>query len=407
MRFDRAYTTACWSVPAHASLCTGLLLTRHGAHDEHMSLDRGLPTPAEVLARRGYETAAFTPNPYVSSGTGLTRGFTLVEESWRGNILRQFLAAGQLWGRLGLRERDKGGAEVVVCVRRWLEGRGRSRPYFLFVNLLEAHAPYHEVPANFRTAFVPQGTPASRIEDIGRTSDDAQWLGRKIRAEDLSLLVDLLDGATACADHYLGQILDAIGEETITIVLSDHGEALAEHGLHGHMAGLYEPLIRVPLVMAGPGLPRGRTFPDPVSILDVMPTVLGLVGIGRIPSDGLDLRLAVGGLDFPQGRVVTAWQFRADRPTQLWGLHRSAAELAEIRARKGAAVGRSLKRIVTQDGKDSGFDLVADPGEQRPFLGPLTGLSVEVPESRSAPLDPAEALDPAQRKALRSLGYVH
>ena len=80
-----------------------------------------------------------------------------------------------------------------------------------------------------------------------------------------------------------------LGEDAIVVVLSDHGDLVAEHGLYGHMAGLYEPLIRIPLVVAGPGIAAGRVTDTAASIVDVMPTLLGLSGLAAPATSGIDL----------------------------------------------------------------------------------------------------------------------
>ena len=97
---------------------------------------------------------------------------------------------------------------------------------------------------------------------------------------------DLLDGAIAAADAMLGEVLEMVGEEPILVVVSDHGELFGEHTLFGHSNTLYEPLIRIPMVIAGGALPRGLVVQEVVSLVDIMPTLLAMAAIRAPAVDG-------------------------------------------------------------------------------------------------------------------------
>lgn len=407
VRFDRAYTSSCWSIPTHASLFTGLLSSQHGADMESFRLGRAHPTLATLFSARGYETAGFSANPYIAQGTGFSQGFSHFEEAWRPATLGRLLVAKQLWRRLARPEVDKGGAAVVAGVERWLETRDKERPYFLFVNFMEAHAPYQDAPRRFQRAWLDPALGARAIEQLGALTHEAQWTGARIEASALPASLDLLDGATAAADFYLGEVVKALGEDVIVVALSDHGELVGEHSLFGHMTGLYEPLVRVPLVLAGPGLPRGEAVPSLVSVMDLYPTLIHLAGFAAPASGGVDLAGLISGSDGPPApRLVHAEHFRTLTATQDWYLHRSAEELRSIRARRAATVGEGVKRVVAEDGTDFGYDLASDAGEERPFAGAATGLPAAVPGYAGAPVAAPE-LDAAQIEALKALGYNH
>jgi arylsulfatase A-like enzyme len=172
------------------------------------------------------------------------------------------------------------------------------------------------------------------------------------------------------------------------------------------MTGLYEPLIRIPMVMAGPGIPSGKVVRGLASIVDIMPTILTMAGVERPATDGIDLGPVIAGEISLQDRLVTAEHYRTERATQLWAQYRSPEEMRSIQARRAAVVGAGRKRVVAQDGTDLGYDLLADPMEQRPFAGIDTGHQASVPAPPEIDAGPIE-LDPAQIEALRSLGYVH
>ena len=404
-RFERAYSTASWTMPAHASLFTGLLPEQHGAHREHMALRHDIPTLADLLAVNGYETAAFSASPHVSAGTGLTRGFQRVEEFWRPFVLREILASYQVSLRLWPRDRDKGGAELVARAIGWLEERDSFRPYFLFVNLFEAHAPYNAVPVCSRRAFVPPEVSRYRLDIVGTLGALAQSDGVPFPRESDQLLTDLLDGAISAADSYLSQLIDAAGEDVVIIVLSDHGDLIGEHNLHGHGLELWEPLIRIPMVMAGPGIPNGTVVEEPVSIVDVMPMVLGMADLPANSLPGTDLRDVIVG-DPAKGRVLYAQQFRTPAPIALgWERHHSRATIARLQARKTAAVVGTWKRVIAEDGTDLNFDLVADPAELHPIPTAGVGLPLQLPRPGTR-RQSGHDLDPGTLAALRALGYI-
>ena len=404
-RFDRAWSTSCWSLPAHASLFTGQLPTDHGAHYEHLSLDGDRLLLAEILAGHGYQTAGFSANPLVAEGVGLARGFGVWEEPWREYTLREALTGWRIWHRFAAPDRDKGGADVVDGVRRWQAIRDPDRPALLFVNLMEAHAPYQEVPVEWRRAFTDPALTLPGLEAIGERSHMAQVLGTAVPEEDLATTLDLQDGAIAAADAYLGQIVEIVGQDTIWVVVSDHGELLGEHGLWGHNLGLWEPLVSVPMVVAGPGVPGGVVVDDPVSLVDVLPTVAAMAGADLPqPVAGVDLGPVVRGERSLAGRTLLAEHLRTDFLTSGWQLLDPTGDHTAIRARRAAARRGDLKRMVAEDGTDEGYDLSADPDEEAPQPGHLVSLAVRLPTPGDT--TPVPALDQATTDALQALGYL-
>ena len=294
VRFERAYATGHWSLPSHASLFTGLLVSRHGAHSEHLALDAHHPTLAEVLARHGYETANFTGNAWIGPGIGMTRGFQRNHESWRSYHVDIMLLGSRVYRALLAPDWDKGGSETVAAIRRWLSEREAPRPYFLFVNLYEPHGPYQHVPRVFRRRFTDPDLSLHALEAIGNRVMTATQNGNLLSDDDAETGLDLLDGAIAASDAMLGEILEMVGHDPVVVVLSDHGELFGEHTLFGHSNALYEPLIRIPMVIAGGALPSGLVAEEVVSLVDIMPTLLALAGIESPAVDGIDLRPLLG-----------------------------------------------------------------------------------------------------------------
>lgn len=354
--FTRARSVSCWSLPAHASMLTGRWPAAHGADFDHPRLDGDLPVLGALLAGAGWETAAFSGNPLVAPGVGLGRGFQTFEEHWRTYTLRDALFASRLGSRLTAADRDKQGLEVVDAIRAWRASRIDDRPFFVFVNLFEAHVPYQEVPRAFRRRYA---TGADRaLEALGERAHMAQVLGTDVDETDRAGILDLQDGSIAAADARLGDVIAALGPDVRLVVLSDHGEAYGERGPWGHNLGLEEELLRVPLVVAGPGVPVGVSDAA-VSVVDVFPTVLGWAGLAS-PSDGADLFAPVA------GRVLRAEHGPPDPFTSGWQWMRPFADHREIRAARWVVIDGDRKRSVVDGVRDEAFDLGRDPGERHP-----------------------------------------
>ena len=406
IRFERAYSTSCWSLPSHASLLTGLLPREHGAHHENHRLAAQSPTLPELLAAHGYETVGFSANPWISDGTGLSRGFERFEGIWSDYVIRELLLFWRIWWRLTAPHLDKGGAVALERIRHWHRSRNPERPFFLFVNLLEAHAPYNHVPEASLRAFLPEGVPLADANEVGEEWFAGIMDGVMDPGLDRDLALRLLDAAIHAVDAYLGEILGVVGDEVVVVVISDHGELVGEHGLFGHNQSLYEPVIRIPMVMAGPGIPAGRTVASLASIVDVMPTLLAIGGVPMASHGGIDLLELLR--EGERHRTIQAEQMRPGSMAVSPLPHGDAARVAHHTARKVAVVHGWHKRVVDELGADHTFDLLADPLELEP-LADSAGMVRPEPPRRIADDASAAAgpeLSAAERGRLEALGYL-
>jgi hypothetical protein len=287
VRFDTAYTpcpsTRC-AVPAlhtgrYASTLSGL-----GR--------RAVPTLARVLRDAGWATAAITCCDRFAVARDEVVGFQTIDAS--ADAIRR-TRAGQ------------SNADVVVDrTIAWLGGRDPARPYFAWLHLYEPHFPY----------AAPGGT------DFG---DDA---------------IDRYDAEIRFADAQLARLFAALDPTTIVVVTADHGEELGEHGLRFHAKSLYNAVVRVPLVMRVPGV-AARSVSTPVSLVDVMPTLLDLAGVeGPAGMNGRTLVPALQGraaparpllLELAHDRQITRdmagvvsppWKVIWDRQADAWSLYK-------------------------------------------------------------------------------------
>lgn len=240
VRFDHAFATAPITLPSHASLLTGRYPPGHGSRHNGMRIADNTLTLAAVLQHAGFTTGGFVAAFPLDRRFGLDKGFA----TYGDHLPRD--AQGRL-------QNERPGREVVSDAIGWLDAHRRAR-LFLWVHLFEPHAPY--------------GDPRS-----GRSASDRY------------------DDEVAEADVQVGRLVDALGPDaaaSLIVVASDHGEAFGEHGEVAHSLFVYDTTLRVPLVMTGPGLLQ-RVVSGQASLVDVVPTVLPLLGVPAMDVDGLDL----------------------------------------------------------------------------------------------------------------------
>ena len=290
VRFERAFSTAPWTLPAHASMFTGRLPHETRAN-WLVPLDGTYPTLAEVLRQRGYVTAGFVANmTYCGEHSGLSRGFShyeaavvsptefvlssaLVRMVVNAHWFRRLIHSHQIFGR-------KDAAEVNSAFLRWLPRQG-PRPFFVFLNYFDAHEPYLPPPP-----FAVPSAARGWWEDVSHTKDRSDYLDLwKMSPQQTQALREAYEGAIAYLDQQLGSLFDELHhrgvlDNTLVIVTSDHGEQFGEHRLYGHGNSLYSQALHVPLVLFLPRrVPAGLSIPEPVSLRDLPATVLDLIGV--------------------------------------------------------------------------------------------------------------------------------
>ena len=356
VRFDQASSAVPLTLPSHATILSGLLPPHHGLRNNGGGrLPEGDATLATRLSAAGYRTAAFVGAFVLDHRFGLNRGF----ETYDDEVPRDPDAPGAL-------EAERPGSVVVDRALAWLS-QSDSRPFFAWVHHYDAHAP-NDPPEPFR----------SRHRDA------------------------LYDGEIASVDFQVGRLLEGIAREgkaasTIVAVAADHGEALGEHGELTHGFLLYEPTLHVPLILRGPRLSAGRVVRTPVSLVDLAPTLEGLLALppGSGKLDGRDLS---GSLLSGKEPAAADLYAESEYP-RVFGW----SGLSALRR-------RGLKFIEAP--KPELYDLAADRKEEKNLLAPgsvRSDLSARIAEFRSGERAP-EATPAAGRSEeaakLASLGYL-
>ena len=270
LRFERAFSTASWTFPATASILTGLPPESHGVvSNEACTLHQGCATIAEVVQARGFTTAAFCANPLISPERYFDQGF------------ETFVVAP------GGGSRPSG--EIVPQALEWLEGNARHR-FFLYLHLADPHTPHRPEPeeaARLGLPAPPAGWPEGGLNAL--THDPGLPFGG-VEPELRQYACELYDACVASGDLWFGAVvekLEGLGvlDRTVIAFTADHGEELLDRGEIGHGHGVHRELVRVPLVLAGPGIPAGKVVQETVSNRHLA-TTLAILGSGELDASG-------------------------------------------------------------------------------------------------------------------------
>ncbi len=306
--FERAYAASHWTLPSHGTLFTGLLPSEHSAGPPTMRLRDDVPTLAEVFHDQGYRTALATCNAFLSSVFGMTRGFDAVWDPPRSFTSLSVMLAdeylvppqgpdaprGQLQGmadaalRLAAATpRSDNGAKAAMEFGSTFLTSGDGAP-FLVLNLMEAHSPYHG-----RGAYRGLG-PRVRYRRVLGSWEDLVFAvmgGRTTATADETRAIRGIYWENAVyLDSRLGAFLRSLDEDfwnrAYLILASDHGQMLGEKGELDHISGLWEPLLRVPLIIRPPGGARPQRIERPLPVAAVF-SLLSAIACGTpdpIPS---------------------------------------------------------------------------------------------------------------------------
>ncbi|MDF1800450.1 MAG: sulfatase [Planctomycetota bacterium] len=364
-RFTNAVSTTSWTVPGHMAMLGGQPDRMHGVLLPNSKLHPARRLLAQPFQEAGWSTAGFYSGPNLDAWFGFGRGFDHYEDCTSVGVEAARFEAATPEERKLLRAMEDASHEgltgelVAERFGEWFDGLAHGaadeerEPFFAFVHFWDVH--YDYAPPAEHDLFDPdyQGT----VDGTGIPQLDMSELADPERDRDHILA--LYDGELHYTDANIGRMLDQLGaagrlDDTLVIVTSDHGEEFGEHGRFGHNKTLFEESIEVPLLVRWPGrIPAGTRYDDLVSLVDLAPTVLDLVGFEREAEHwgrslaplfaGEDLRARVAPLELAFGRPDPELPRAA-----MEGLH--AGDHKVIRNRPGT------KPVV--------YDLSADPLEQ-------------------------------------------
>jgi choline-sulfatase len=373
VRFGTAVAHVPLTAPSHASILTGRTPLGHGLRDNGgFALPDDAKSLAEDFRQAGYRTAAFVSGFPLDRRFGFDRGFQTYDDHLpRGNDPRRTPYV------------ERTADRTTEAVLKWLEAApAGAAAFFLWVHYYDPHAPY-EPPAELLARF-----PSSPY-----------------------------DGEIAFVDAQLGRLLrrlDDLSPQTVVLVTADHGEGLGEHGEETHGLFVYDATLRVPWIMAGPGLPSGRVASVVARGIDVAPTLLDYAGLpARADIEGRSLRAAADGRDqgdapayaeslFPQLQYgwapLHAWRtarfkfIEAPRP-ELYDLGADGGETRDRAREEQGRVGemrRQLRAAMSTRTPSAAKEMDAETAERLGALGYLGGG--HAPAAGAAPRDPKDGV---------------
>ncbi len=389
-RFTQSRSSSSWTVPSHASMFTGLLPSEHGAvlRAAEPGPDQAIPneieplrsvftTVAEILSERGYQTGGVVANaPMLGRGNGFAQGFQWYDDRdvslfpAPSSLLVQ-MAGG--WPHVGA-EPYRDAREILRSASVWLDGRDSAGPFFLFVNLMDAHWPW-----------IPRGPHAEAFggERPAMPMHPPRYMYQALYDRKLRFLDDAVSRfleELRARDNY---------DDTVVVITSDHGESFGEHGFWGHGLFLHEELILVPLYVKSVAQQRGTVVDTPIGSADLFGLMLDELGIEREPSKARGK---------PTAEVYPEAAFAAhgvSEPTVSW----------IDGTRKTIIDGRGIVRI---------HDVDTDPGERvnmaRPGDREGVGLRRQLWLAEAGfppwPEHSDSELTTEERRRLRALGYL-
>jgi arylsulfatase A-like enzyme/Tfp pilus assembly protein PilF len=368
-RFDRAFAVVPVTLPSHTTMLTGSYPMLSGMHDFSVNkLSAQQPTLASVLKQSGYATGAVVASAVLDSRFGLNQGFDFYYDHFDFSRLDE----------KNLDEMERPGNQVADLTLDWLSKTWQKK-FLLWMHLYDPHAPYNP-PEPYRTEYV----------------------GR------------LYDGAIAFADEQVGRLVRALKDKgvyqnTVIVLAGDHGEGLGEHGEKTHGFFIYNSTMHVPLIIRLPDAKGGQTVEDMVSLVDLMPTVLGAVGIdvpAQVQGKSLLAKVTPPREADKNVRSTQPGDRTVYGETFLPRIHFNWSEL------RGA---ENTKYHFIEAPKPELYDVAKDPGELHNLFADKKAVSEEMREklvamireySAGKELAEKTGLDPALMERLKSLGYV-
>ncbi len=379
--FENAQSVSSWTLPAHASLFTGLYPMHHMAHDAHQKLDSEQQTLAEILSEQGYQTAGFIGGPYCKAKYGLGQGFQTYRDRldyFEYSFTSDNLSVKRLLDFFSRRLRllllkndgERGAPEINRDVSGWLQSLGPA-PFFLFLNYFDAHDPYDR-GLEYRQLFTGEQRDDQAINDMVRVVNfypEKRYIQQEYPDGLLDYMQAMYETEIYYLDKQLAELFKLLAERklldnTVIIITSDHGEEFGEHGGLMHKQTLFEESVKVPMLLHFPSRFQSQRVSARVSLVDLLPSILEILGVEN--DHHLDGRSLVPLMD---GRSKSL-----ERPIFAELYARSHLNESSLRAvyqgqHKFISVEPERPRIPT-----ALYDLVTDPAESLNLLSHLPAL---------------------------------
>jgi arylsulfatase A-like enzyme len=388
VRFDQARCVEPLTAPSMASMLTSLYPHEHGATRNGLGVRPDVPSLPRILEERGFRTAAFISN------------WTLKDRLLgMGDHFDEFFEVFTRKRYFGLMNAEANGDDVTDAAVEWLEGYAeayKSRPFFAWVHYSDPHNPYI-----FQKKYADR-LGITELRDVPAS--------------------DRYDTEVAFVDEAVGRLLKTAerlfpGQRLLILFAADHGENLGEHGYWGHGRHLWEENLKVPMAITWPGRIEAGAIAPPASVLDLAPTLLGLLGLPSLDTfQGYDWSpVLLGKAEAPAERTTyhQAHRGAVHSPKDTEKVRRRGLLEVGIVEGKADTLLKEVLRVKSGE-KHSLYDLLADPGEGRSQTkgkaDPSEALAAwleAVREGLAAADDlPPPSLDEESMDKLRALGYL-
>jgi len=382
--FLHHYTPGVWTLPTHVSLFTGRYICCHRADINHEFLSGRFPTIAGVLNKVGYKTAGFSNNEWVmewenGSVTDFSEFYLMRDVDYKPRVKDPIVPE---------TERDEGSLKTVSFVQDWLEKNyDGSQPFFIFINCVEPHMRCWAAQP-FRGRFLPEGVTDEEAAAIKQDSNAYVRGEFRLSNRDWEILRGLYDGETAILDHRMGMLFDwmrkkGILDETLLIIVSDHGDTVGEHENHmGHVpCMIWDTMLHTPLIIRHPHyFPGGAKIEHLVQTVDIFPTIMDILRLKdeqvRAGLQGVSILSAL--TDNPERRFAMS---EVERPVQVierWWRVRPKFDVRPFDKRWKAFRDEQYKYVWASDGRDELYDYKNDPDEQNNLIGEMPDKAEEL-----------------------------
>ncbi|MFB6209479.1 MAG: sulfatase [Candidatus Nanohaloarchaea archaeon] len=394
--FEDAVSNSSWTLPSHASFFTGIYPWEHYATQRNLELKVEKDTLAERFSEEGYKTYCYSINGFLRPHSGLLKGFdrwgsfkisdrfsTLVKlkakaEKWLASddswLKKKLMSIGDYFYHYKqgeMRETEK----IMEEARRTVTG---SDNFFLFMNLMDPHVPYFP-PEEYRKKH--SGPEPSQI-----CQDNSEYYSGKKEA-DFNEISRIYNASIDYMDDQIGEFFDFlkkqdIWDDTVIVLVSDHGQLLGEEGHYGHQYSVHEKLVQVPLIVKGAGR---DVLEEQVELRELYDLIQGWAGLAEKETPGTEI--AKGGYEFPD---MMRQRIPEDRIEELYRRHTFARKSDHKVVRSETEKGEVERREIKLEEGDKDFSDLRD----------------EVPEFETQ--GNGEKLhdkDEEVKKKLRDLGY--
>ncbi len=391
--YRKAFSTAPWTLPTHASIMTGKFPFEHGAHTFRLNektlreypLAEDFLTLAEALKQEGFATAAFTANTgYLNPRWKLDQGFDVYAN------------------------KRVNGEGLNKAAFKWLDAH-RDESFFLFLNYMDTHGPYNVIKPSQRPDFLAHVSSRKAdplFDDLMKRILNGE---ERLPEAEVELLGDLYDIGIANVDEYMQALFERLRElglyeEVMIVLTSDHGEYFGEHGLIEHGKDVYQGGLWIPLIVKYPNQRKGEIVEGEVSSADIPRLIFS-----RFPR-AIAKRYLPQFSDQPSERIVISENYYVY--PAFWKL----ARLDRFNRQRTAIYDWPYKLIQSSDGKHELYDLESDPGEMENLFAHQSDVADEMRDrfdrfksGRVEMLEPGEealAPTPEQIEELKALGYL-